>query len=298
MRARVIPGVSVEVVKEIVPQSLYPSGIVGLVGTAAKGQNVKIKGFTSYREIKTEYGEPENGTLVKEAKLAFQNGVFQVFAVKVGGPAGGAAVANLKAEKKPNKNIIKLVSQREGEEGNSLRTHVTKGGTQNYVTLEVLDETHPERTETHGDLVMDPSSERYLVNIINTNSRLVKAEAIGEPALETPPMEQDVRFEGGKAGKPDIKNYEQALEQLELEPNIDVVYGCDEGEPQIHNLVKAHCENMSTSSEGGTLGPRLGIGSVAKGDTIEDIVRKNQIVSDRFILVAPHGFAAASRPDK
>jgi hypothetical protein len=293
MRARVIPGVSVEVVKEIVPQQLYPSGIVGLIGTAEKGQNNKINGFTSYKEIKTEYGEPENGTLVKEAKLAFLNGVFQVFAVKVGGAASGTAMANLRAEKRPNKNIVKLVSQREGEEGNSLRIRVKKGGTQNYATLEVVDEAHPERTETHGDLVMDPSSERYLVNWLNTNSRLVKAEAIGEPVLDNPPMEQDVRFEGGRAGKPDIKNYEQALEQLELEPNIDVVYGCDEGDPQIHNLVKAHCENMSTSSEAGALGPRIGIGSVAKGDTLEDIVRKNQIVSDRFILVAPYGFAAA-----
>jgi hypothetical protein len=293
MRTRVIPGVSVDVVTEIVPQQLYPSGIVGLVGTAEKGQNSKIKGFTSYKEIRSEYGEPENGTLVKEAKLAFLNGVFQIFAVKVGGAASGTAVANLKGRKRQNKNVVKIVSQREGEEGNSLRVRVTAGAAENYVTLEILDEMHPERSEKYPDLVMDPASEHYLVNWLSSNSRLVKAEAIGDPVLDNPPTDQDARLEGGRTGKPDIKNYEQALEYLELESDIDAVYACDEGDPQIHNLVKAHCENMSTSSEAGALGPRIGIGSVAKGDMIEDIVRKNQIVSDRFILVAPYGFAGA-----
>lgn len=35
--ARILPGVEIKVVKEIVPQQLNPSGIVGIIGTAEKG---------------------------------------------------------------------------------------------------------------------------------------------------------------------------------------------------------------------------------------------------------------------
>ena len=34
---RVIPGVEVKVVKEIVPQQLFPAGVVGMIGTANDG---------------------------------------------------------------------------------------------------------------------------------------------------------------------------------------------------------------------------------------------------------------------
>ena len=33
---RILPGVEIQVVKEIVPQQLHPSGVVGLIGTAEK----------------------------------------------------------------------------------------------------------------------------------------------------------------------------------------------------------------------------------------------------------------------
>ena len=35
---RVIPGVEVNIVKEIVPQQLYPAGVVGMIGTANDGR--------------------------------------------------------------------------------------------------------------------------------------------------------------------------------------------------------------------------------------------------------------------
>ena len=76
--ARVIPGVEVKVVKEIVPQALYPSGVVGMIGTAEGGPVLKPTGVTSYRELVSIFGG-ESGSLVRDAKLAFLNGVFQVF---------------------------------------------------------------------------------------------------------------------------------------------------------------------------------------------------------------------------
>ena len=47
---RVIPGVEVKVVKEIVPQQLFPAGVVGMIGTANDGPVGIPTAVTSYRE--------------------------------------------------------------------------------------------------------------------------------------------------------------------------------------------------------------------------------------------------------
>src|SRR5580658_3149578 len=93
--ARVIPGVEIKVVKEIVPQQLYPSGVVGMMGTAERGPVGKPVGVTSYRELTVMFGG-ESGSLVRDAKLAFLNGVFQVFATRVEGSASTTSTINLK----------------------------------------------------------------------------------------------------------------------------------------------------------------------------------------------------------
>ena len=46
---RVIPGVEVKVVKEIVPQQLFPAGVVGMIGTANDGPVGIPTAVTSYQ---------------------------------------------------------------------------------------------------------------------------------------------------------------------------------------------------------------------------------------------------------
>src|SRR5580658_6972033 len=114
--ARVIPGVEIKVVKEIVPQQLYPSGVVGMIGTAEAGPVLKPTGVTSYREITAIFGG--SGALVRDAKLAFMNGVFQVFACRIAGSGGQMATATLKASKK--KDTARLTSKLVGDGGNEI----------------------------------------------------------------------------------------------------------------------------------------------------------------------------------
>jgi hypothetical protein len=46
---------------------------------------------------------------------------------------------------------------------------------------------------------------------------------------------------------------------------------------------------MSTEAMG-----RIGLGTVSKGETIKDIVKRTEVLnSDRFVIVAPHGIAGA-----
>ncbi|MEM2305057.1 MAG: phage tail sheath protein, partial [Candidatus Methanomethylicia archaeon] len=92
---RILPGVEIRVVKEIVPQQLHPSGVVGLIGTAERGPVFEPTPTTSYREFIDKFGSNTEYTLIKDARLAFLNGVFEVFAVRVEGENGKAAEATL-----------------------------------------------------------------------------------------------------------------------------------------------------------------------------------------------------------
>jgi hypothetical protein len=101
---------------------------------------------------------------------------------------------------------------------------------------------------------------------------------IGETALS-----------GGVTAAPDLKDYEKALEMLEMEEDIDLVYAGDSWDPQVHALVDAHCQNMSKDAKN-----RIGIGTVGPGESISDIVnRTTTLASDRFVIVAPYGVSGA-----
>ena len=90
---RIIPGVEIQVVKEIVPQQLHPAGIVGLIGTAEKGPVLSPVPITSYREYTEKFGSSADYSLTRNAKLCFLNGVAEVFATRI--VSGEAKVASL-----------------------------------------------------------------------------------------------------------------------------------------------------------------------------------------------------------
>jgi hypothetical protein len=284
----VIPGVSVEQRLEIVPQPLFPAGIIGLVGPSERGADGKIQGFTNYKDIREAYGS-DNSLLVREAKKLFLNGVSLVYAVKVPAVGGRKAFTALKSSKKAEKNTIELTARNDGEDGNRLRVKVKKGGTENHFSLLIIDEAHA-REELHSDLSMDPNSQNFVKSWIDDKSTLVTAKIIAG-SEDIPKIDQDEVLTGGKNPSVDLAQYEESLEQLAMEPSIDVVYACDEGNPKIHAAVKAHCDSISAGADG-ALGPRIGIGSVGPTQSLEDIV-KNQVIGPRFVLVAPHGYAAA-----
>jgi hypothetical protein len=58
--ARVIPGVEVKVVKEIIPPPAYPSGTVALIGTAEKGPELTPVHLGSWREFADTFGAGAN----------------------------------------------------------------------------------------------------------------------------------------------------------------------------------------------------------------------------------------------
>ncbi len=286
-RELIIPGVSIEVVKEIVPAPLTPSGIVGMLGSAERGPVLEPTPVTSFREFADKFGADPNYTLTRDVKLAFYNGVFEVFVTRVEGAGGKTASLLLKAAKK--KDAVKLESKVPGASGNSIRVEVDKGSLENTVMMRV---THGGRSEFYDALKMDPSSDTYVVNTLNTRSALVKAEDMKPAALEFPdtnPLPTDSRLEGGTSTPPRLEDWERALEGLEGEPDVDAVYAADVDDPKIHSIINAHCLNMSADAKN-----RIGVGTVSRGESVKDIVTRAQAFkSDRFVLVAPYGCAGA-----
>jgi tail sheath protein len=286
--ARVIPGVEVQVIKEIVPQQLYPSGVVGMVGTADKGPVGKPVTLTSFQELKEIFLQERPGSLIRDGKNAFLNGVFQVVAVRVAGGPGKPSSATLTGGRK-NRDVVKLTAKDAGE---SVEIKVMKGATDNTVRVEIL---KGKEREEYENLDMNPSNPLYLVNIITQSSKWVTAESIlPEPNAEFNPGPQETRIESVALAAPGKEDYEKALEALELETSIDVVCACENSDPEIHALIDAHCKNMSLGKEPKPLGPRIGVGTVAKNESVENIIKRTETLnSDRFVLVAPYGVAGS-----
>lgn len=294
MSTRVIPGVQVRVVKEIVPQQLYPAGMVGFIGTSNDGPILKPQAVTSYRELVEIFGPEEHGfTLQKEAKQAFLNGVFQVVATRIGGAASSPPYIELRQFRK-NAPALKLTGREQGAAAKRIHVVVMKSPSmENGVRIEISD--GKQNNEAFEGTMNKADEPTYIVDQINKNSKVLYAEPlVSEPNAETLLRPYEGTLEGGTFEQPSESDYEKALELLELEPNIDAVYVCDSWNPKIHALVDAHCQNMSLGKEPKPLGPRIGIGTVAPGEPIEDILKRSEVLaSDRFILAAPYGVAGA-----
>ena len=284
---RVIPGVEVKVIKEIVPQAAYPSGTVAIIGTAEMGPEMKPVHLGSWREFTGTFGDSTDYSMTLNAKQCFQNGVFEVVATRIVGKGGEYASAAVKDAEKAD--TVEISAKAIGPSGNGLKYSVEAGSTENTVRVLASD---GEVFEVFDNLVMDSKSPMYMVKHLNDNSALVKAKDLKSKtkAPGNNPAVGQGSLRGGKApGEPDQAAYEAALEYLEAEPEVEMVYACDVTDPKIHALIEAHCANMSGEAMG-----RIGIGSVTDGESIEDIVKRTEVMSsDRFIVVAPHGAAGA-----
>ena len=284
---RILPGVEVQVVKEIVPQQLHPSGIVGLIGTAEKGPVLMPTPVTSYREFKEKFGSDTSQSLIREARACFLNGVFEVFATRI--EAAGSTNASFTLKNVDGENAVKVEAKTPGEAGNKIKVGVARGTVKETVAIQL---TNDVTFEVWDNLVMDRKSDSYLVNVVNNNSKLVSAKDLTKPAKppkNTLPARVEETLAGGFTASPALNDYEAALGMLEMEEDIDMVNACDSWDPKVHALVDAHCKNMSRDAKN-----RIGIGTVAPGEKIEDIVKRTTVlVSDRLVLVAPYGVAGA-----
>ncbi|HEY3272322.1 MAG TPA: phage tail sheath subtilisin-like domain-containing protein [Methanocella sp.] len=281
---RIIPGVEIQVVKEIVPQQLNPSGVVALIGTTQKGEALVPTAVSSYAEFADKFGNSENFTVTREAKMAFANGVFQVVVVPITGQNGTKATLMLKDRK--GKDAVLLTAKPSGEDGNKIQVKI-EGDTETF-RLSVSD---GNVIEIYDGVTMVPSTDTYLVDQINNKSAIITAadQHSNAKAPNNNPAPADGMLYGGVTGVVSKADYESALDKIEGEPDVDMVAAPGVTDPEIFALIEAHCMRMSMDCKN-----RIGIGTIKSGESIKDICdRTTTMASDRFILVAPSGCVGA-----
>ena len=279
---RIIPGVEIEVIKDIVPQQLNPSGVVAMIGTTEKGDVLTPTHVSSYKEFADKFGSGDQYTITKDAKQAFQNGVFEVVVTSISGSEGAKAGLVLKDLK--DRDSVEITAEKFGEAGNNVSFKVEAGSTPDSMKVSITDGMVQ---ESFDNLVMDSSGDFYLIEHINQNSELVtvKDSYSTSKAPNNNPAEIEANLSGGTSGAISKSDYEAALEKLEGDADVDIVLACDVTDPEIHSMIEAHCMAMSTDAKN-----RIGFGTVASGESISDICNRTTVMaSDRFVLVAPYG---------
>jgi hypothetical protein len=273
---RIIPGVTVQVLREIVPPLPSPSGVLGIAGVVdvAPERLTPVDSFTRFLEV---FGAASSFSM-PEVRQAFQNGIAEVVVSPVaGGTAGTATLADSSAG-----TVVTLTARANGPWSAGISVEVVQRGSPASavdITIKFGDVVESFRNLVAGEIV----------GAINLGSALVdatKGTSNGLPAAVTKTLS------GGD--QPSASNFTAAITRLELDPGIDMVaasiqdFGATNFNPDtVHAAIEAHCR---TQSEAGA--NRIGFGSVrpADNDDPTEIVKKSGILaSERFVLVAPHG---------
>jgi hypothetical protein len=190
---------------------------------------------------------------------------------------------------------IRVEAKSAGESGNKITVGVSKGTAAGTLNIQV---TNGVTFEVFDNLSLEKTSDLYIVDVLNARSKMVNATDVRkEPKATAKEVKQvkkdltlgEVTLAGGKTAQPELKDYEKALEMLEMEDDVDLVYAADSWDPKVHALVEAHCQNMSKEAKN-----RIGIGAVAPNEKLEDIKKRTEVLaSDRFVIVAPYGVSGA-----
>ena len=179
--ARIIPGVQVTVVKEVVPQQLSPSGVLGLVGVVERGGGVqRAASWSRFVEL---FG-PGSAWSLPEARQALENGVFELVVSPV--DASSASSASGGVGDGTNERF-KLTARAAGVWSNGLKVELSQRKKGDAVTGIDLAVQRPgeDDPEKHQNLHILPGHPRYIGSVLAARSSLVQAESSRTLALAT-----------------------------------------------------------------------------------------------------------------
>ncbi len=276
--ARIIPGVQVTVVKEVIPPQLAPSGVLGLIGLTEKLDQVERA--ASWSRFIAVCGSSAAYSL-PEARQVLANGVFELVIAPVKSTVAQAAVVTLPAAT-GNDTVLTLEARAPGSWANGFVVRVIHRA--GKFDLEVRASAATEPLEVQRNLVLDSIGKELQSGIV----RVTDATA---GAL---PKDGDYPLADGKDATP--ADYIDALKRLEDEPDVDLVLAAVQDFSTVANVTKiyseviSHCQRMSEDSKG-----RIGFGQTPPGSApVKDFTdMASTLLSDRFVLAAPHGVAGA-----
>ena len=174
--ARIIPGVQVTVIKEVVPPQLAPSGVLGLVGLVAPARpgtsRKPVERVGSWARFRELYGRA-SALAMPEAQLALQNGVFELVVVDLASSVAQRAGAGLDFQ-----DVVSWLSfsaRAAGTLANGIDVVITaqrfQGVVQGY-ELRVRD--GDEDLEVHRNLSPFSGDERYIGTVLDSSDSIIE----------------------------------------------------------------------------------------------------------------------------
>lgn len=306
----VIPGVEIRVIKELVPRRLGATGILGIVGhTEIDRSDAPLRGFGSLQEFSDYFGA---GTLtaMPEVPLAFQNGVREVICAGLpkshGRPASGSLPGKAQGQAEAPMALRARVN---GPIGDRVGVRITVRGSGSATLVDVQTTLDGEAAEPPlRNLSIDRHEPDFFAYAVNRASRLVRFPDLVEPEGVYPPvgstLTPQVTGDGSRATRlaggteATVEQFGQGLARLETQPGIDLVTVSQRAPDRltataIYSRVISHCERMSAVARN-----RIGFGEIPdhgrRRPSLQNVAEMaNTLVSDRFVLVAPHGYLGA-----
>ncbi|RDE52175.1 MAG: phage tail sheath protein [Candidatus Accumulibacter meliphilus] len=282
--ARIIPGVQVTVVKEVVPPQLAPSGVLGLIGITEKdappnSTTMRTSSWGRFLEVcgaATAYSMPE-------ARQALANGAFELVIVPLkSSTTAKAAAVDLATEDTAK---LKIEARAAGVWANGFRLKVShRVEADGRFDLEISSAVG-DPVEVHRNL--EPAT---VAEVLSKGSAVVRVAGTTLPPRRPIVTDPVAALAGGKDASAD--DYIKALEHLKSQADVDMVLAAVQDFSKvtsIYSAVIAHCNGMSTDSNG-----RIGFGQVSPNATETDAkTMASTLQSDRFVLLAPHGVVGA-----
>lgn len=296
----IVPGVLVSVVKDVLPQQLSPSGVLGLIGYVANTdvkRGTEIRRAGSWNRFLGECGA-DSAYSLPEARQALDNGVAELVISPLDPTQGTRAAVTLSIAR-GTELLLKLRAEAAlpGTWAHQIDVEITLGGYDSNTKAQVFD-----LTVSRGDEVIGQRRNLNTLTALEVLKdrpigplRFMKAEVADAAATpEDGQRGQRYRIRGG-ADAP-VSAYRDAIDRLRNEADVDLVLAAVQDFSNVDNLrqvylaVIAHCERMADECKG-----RIGLGQIAPGTPPASATQlASALKSDRFVLLAPHGVAGAT----
>jgi hypothetical protein len=178
--ARIIPGVQVTVIKEVVPPQLAPSGVLGLVGLVAPARGnlnrKRVERVGSWARFRQLYGQA-SALAMPEAQHALQNGVFELVVVDLESSVADYASATFDVQ--GASGWLTFTARAPGTRSNGIRVTLTpqrfQGAIQAY---EIRVSIGNEVIEVHRNLSLFPGDARFLGKILDDVDSVLELSAV------------------------------------------------------------------------------------------------------------------------
>jgi hypothetical protein len=321
---RIIPGVSITVVREVVPRPLGATGVLGIVGPAENDASAERLGaIGSVQEFRDKFG-PGSMASMPEVAQAFANGLNQVVVANLpAGKAGKKARLSLPA----NGGALQLFveARAPGAWANGLHvTVMTKPGSSEDKAIDIEVRQGAQIIERFSSLSAKAGNPRCFYEVLHRESGFVRVVSgpgtlpvVVAGTMVVPDNDPMAKLPQGFAVVPDsyvaagpmaggtdalLADYVDSLTRLENFEDVDMVtvsHSYSETSldtvKQIWAAVRAHCDKMSRIARS-----RIGFGQVpapASAKGAPDLGKAQDLsqvlTSERFVLSAPYGYLGA-----